>query len=490
MRIPKGLFKSLAGIIVLGLALVFILIKFYGLRFELPGSGMSFPIISFQDEEAHYEAIEADRARAAALLDAEAPVNAEALVATEDAALVETPSVAALESERTPAALGAPWPSYRGVNRDGIYKQTAINTSWLSSGLPELWRQQIGGGYASMVVAQGLVYTIEQRRDREVVAAYQLNSGRQSWEQGWPTLFSESMGGNGPRATPTWNNGKLYALGAMGELQALNASNGELLWRTNILEDAGTSNLQWGMSGSPLVVDGKVIVFPGGSNGKSVIAYNVADGSVAWTSQSDKAGYAAPQLATLGGKRQVLYFSGTRIVGLDPANGVLLWEHPWASNNDINSAQPIQIDNEHLWLSSSYGHGAGLLKIVPQGDRFSVEVVWDKNTMRNKFNSSVLYNGFIYGLDDSILACIDVQTGERMWKGGRYGYGQLLLADGHLIVLTESGEVVLVKANPEGHEEVAVFTALKGKTWNVPAIADGILLVRNQTEMVAYNLRP
>lgn len=481
MRIFLGLLKSLVIVLVVGFGLLFILNKFFGLKVEMGGEGVGLPIVSFQNDEAHYQAIEAERARAAELLAAEAGTVVESAPPPAETDVASAPAA---------PALSAPWPAYRGANRDGVYDQTAINTSWPSKGLPQLWRVKIGGGYASMVVAQGLVYTIEQRRDREVVAAYDLRSGLPRWEHGWPGHFQESMGGPGPRATPTWSDGKLYALGALGELQALNAGNGELLWRRNILEDAGAGNLQWGMSGAPLVADGKVIVFPGGRNGKSVSAYNAADGSIAWTAQDDKGGYASPQLATLGGKRQLLYFSGKRIVGLDPAGGSLLWEHPWYSNNDINSAQPIQVNADHLWVSSSYGHGSELLKIVPQGERFAVEVVWEKNSMRNKFNSSVLHDGHIYGLDESILACIDVMTGERKWKGGRYGYGQLLLAGEHLVVLTESGELVLVKATPQGHEELAMFQALEGKTWNVPAIADGILLVRNQTEMAAYDIRP
>lgn len=481
MRTFLGLLKSLIIVLVVGFGMLFLLYNVFGMKIELGGEGIGLPIVSFQNDESHYEAIEADRAEAAAAL-SESPLN-------ESAAAVE-PEAAYSGEVASLAVLSAPWPDYRGRDRNGIYNETPINTAWPSKGLPELWRQKIGGGYASMVVAQGLVFTIEQRRDKEVVAAYDLHTGVQRWEHGWAGLFQESMGGPGPRATPTWSGGVLYALGALGELRALDAKTGAMRWRRNILEDAGVGNLTWGMSGAPLFVDGKVIVFPGGRNNKSAIAYNAVDGSIDWTSQGDKGGYASPQLATLAGKRQVLYFSGTRVMGLDPADGSLLWEHPWYSNNDINSAQPIQVDDDLLWVSSSYGHGSELLRLVPQGERLGVEVVWAQNTMRNKFNSSVLYDGYIYGLDESIMACIDVMTGERKWKGGRYGYGQILLAGDHIVVLTESGEVVLVKATPQGHEEVALFQALEGKTWNVPAIADGILLVRNQTEMAAYNIRP
>ncbi|MEO1088288.1 MAG: PQQ-binding-like beta-propeller repeat protein [Acidobacteriota bacterium] len=243
------------------------------------------------------------------------------------------------------------------------------------------------------------------------------------------------------------------------------------------------------MSGAPLVVDDKVIVLPGGGSGKSVVAYNAADGAVAWQSQSDKAGYASAQIEMLAGERQIVVFSGKRAFGLAPDDGRLLWAHPWPTSYDINSAQPVRIDDDRLLISTEYGVGAALLQIQRDGDDFSARELWKKNTLKNKFQSSVLHEGHVYGFDGSILASIDPMTGNRNWKGGRYGFGQLLLAQGHLIVLTETGEVVLVKATPEAHEELARFQALEGKTWNVPAIADGILLVRNQTEMAAYQLQ-
>jgi len=340
-----------------------------------------------------------------------------------------------------------------------------------------------------VVAANGGLFTIEQRRDQEVLAAYDLHSGRQLWEHSWPGLFQEAMGGDGPRSTPTWHDGVVYALGAEGELRALRAENGELIWKTNILDDAGAANVQWGMAGSPLVVDGKVIVQPGGRSGRSVAAYDAASGKVVWRALNDKAGYASPVLAEIAGQRQILFFTGERLLGVDPGDGRLLWDYAWKTSYDINSAQPLVVDESHVFISSGYGHGAALLKIVRAGDDFRVERVWENNTMKNKFNSSVLHEGHVYGLDEGILASIDVWTGERDWKGGRYGFGQLIGAGDRLIVLTEQGEVVLVEATPEEHRELARFQALEGKTWNNPAIADGLLIVRNQTEMAAYDLR-
>jgi len=433
---------------------LFVLMKVFGLQIEMSGHGLGLPVVSFHDPDLHIEAIESRSAG---------------------------PELAAA------AGTGSTyWTDYRGPGRAGIYDETRILTDWPEQGLTELWRTKVGGGYASMVVAEGRVFTIEQRRKQEVVAAYDLSNGAQLWEHSWPGFFQEQMGGNGPRATPTWHEGQIYALGASGELRRLDAATGQKVWSKNILEDNGATNLMWGMSGAPLVVDDKLIVNPGGPGSNSIVAYDKDTGDEIWSSQGDPAGYASPQLATLDGKRQVLVMTGTRVVSLDVEDGALLWNVEWETDHQINAAQPLAVDEDHVWVSSGYGMGSGLLKISGA----NVEQVWKSNSMKNKFNSSVLYQGHVYGLDDAIFACIDVRTGERKWKGGRYGFGQVLLAAGHVIVLTEQGEVVLLKATPESHQELAKFSALSGKTWNVPAIAEGKLLVRNQTEMVAYDLAP
>ena len=234
-RVFRKIYVSVGLLILTGVQLV----AFYGLRVELDGSSTAL-IFRFHDPDDHYRDIEAAR-------------------------VGETDVVQA-------ASLSGSvyWTDYRGPNRDGLYDQQPIRTNWEGGRLPELWRQRIGGGYASMVVAQGRIYTIEQRRDREVVACYDLASGREIWSHGWSALFQEGMGGDGPRATPTWHEGKIYALGATGELHVLDAQSGKLLWNLNILADNGALNLTWAMSASPLIVDEKVIVLPGGPGGQLV----------------------------------------------------------------------------------------------------------------------------------------------------------------------------------------------------------------------------
>jgi outer membrane protein assembly factor BamB len=350
-----------------------------------------------------------------------------------------------------------------------------------------VWKQPVGVGHASFVVADGKAYTIEQRRSQEVVAAYDMNNGRELWTQKWNAAYTDETG-DGPRATPTWDAGRIYALGATGELRCLDANSGAVIWGKNILSDNQAKNLPWAMAASPLIVDDKVIVLPGGTSGKSVVAYNKNSGAPVWRVLNDTQAYVSPMLVELAGRRQIVVVSASRVVGLAPENGALLWEYPWNTDMGINVSQPVIVDRNRFFISSGYGKGAALVEVKGSGNSFTASTVWENNNMKNKFNSSVLHNGYVYGLDEGILVCLDVNTGERKWKNGRYGYGQIILAGSHLIVTSDQGDVALVKATPDAYTEVARFTAVPGKTWNYPALAGGRLLVRNSTEMAAYDI--
>jgi outer membrane protein assembly factor BamB len=274
-------------------------------------------------------------------------------------------------------------------------------------------------------------------------------------------------------------------------LRCLDAATGAVLWRRNILDENGAQNLDWGMAAAPLVVDDKVIVLPGGGRGQSVVAYHRITGAPIWKALDDRQAYVSPMIATLAGVRQILVLSATRLVGLTVEDGRLLWSYPWATANGINAAQPLLLGDDRLFLSSSYGKGAAAIEVSGSRDAgLAARTLWKSQRMKNRFTSSVLHEGHIYGLDESILACLDAATGALKWKGGRYGYGHLLIAGDRLIVLTESGDVVQVKATPNGHEEIARFPAITGKTWNHPVVADGRLIVRNGREMAAFEIRP
>ncbi|MGH9673860.1 MAG: PQQ-binding-like beta-propeller repeat protein [Bryobacteraceae bacterium] len=474
MRPARVVFRIVGSlaIAVLGIAHLFLL---YGMRIELSGEGVP-SFLTFRSKESHYERLEASRKRQATPVSDTAPAATPSPVA----APADTPAT-------TPTATGY-WTDFRGPGRKGHYEEMAILTRWPSQGLPLLWRQPAGEGYASFVVAGGLAYTIEQRRGREVVAAYDVKSGREAWTDGWEAKFSESMGGDGPRTTPVWHDGRIYALGAEGEFRCLDAPTGKVHWRRNILTENGAANIQWGVSSSPLVVDDKVVVMPGGPNGKSVIAYHRLTGEPVWSALDDKAAYTSPMVVTLGGRRQLLLVSAKRAMGLTVEKGELLWEYPWVTEYDVTASQPIVAGPNRFFISAGYDHGAALVEITPEGNRFAARTVWSNNRMKNRFNSAVLYDGHVYGLDEGILACMNLETGDLKWKGGRYGYGQLLLASDHLVVLSETGDAVLVRPTPEKHDELARFSALDGRTWNHPAIDGGKLLVRNAAEMACYRI--
>ena len=434
-------------------------------------------------KEAQYDRVEQHRQQQAA----EAPPATAAATATPVVQPSASPSPAAGVPAQPATASRNTWTNFRGARRDGKYDQT-ISTSWPSNGLPVLWKQPVGIGFSSFAIAEGKAYTIEQRRQQEVVAAYDVATGRELWTQAWNAEYNDSTG-DGPRSTPTWDQGRLYVLGATGELKCLDANSGAVIWGKNILSENQASNLQWAQSASPLVVDDKVIVLPGGGGGKSVVAYNKMTGAPVWKALDDRQAYVSPMLVELGGRRQIVVVSSLRVVGLTPENGSLLWSYPWDTDGGINVSQPIVVDSNRFFISSGYGKGAALVELKANGNTFTPSTVWQNINMKNKFNSSVLHNGYVYGLDEQILTCLDVNTGERKWKEGRFGFGQVILASGHLIVTHgETGEVALIKATPDKYTEVARFAALEGRTWNYPAIADGRLLVRNSTEMAAFNI--
>ena len=438
--------------------IIFLLVKVTGMKVEWRGGfGPSF---TWHKTVPNYEAVEADRSHH---------------------------QTAAVKPDHSTG--GIYWTDFRGPNRDGLYAEKPILTTWPATGLRQLWRQPIGGGYASFVVANGLAFTIEQRRQQEAVTAYDLETGREIWAHTYDASFQESMGGDGSRATPTWHDSKLYSLGATGELRCLEAETGKLIWRRNILTDNQAPNLFYGMSASPLIVDGKVIVQAGGSGSKSIVAYDAQTGAPGWHALDDPAAYGSPMLVNLAGRRQLLAVSSTRAFGLAVEDGKLLWEHPWVVlMNNRNIAQPVLMGTNRFLLSAGYGTGCAGVEVSESNSGFSARTLWRNKNLKNKFTSSVFWNGHLYGLDEDRLVCLDAATGERKWKEGNYGYGQLLLASGHLVILCGDGDLALVKASPDRHEELARVPGIKGKTWNHPALADGKLLVRNSVEMACYDL--
>jgi outer membrane protein assembly factor BamB len=383
----------------------------------------------------------------------------------------------------------AQFTDFLGPLRNGVVPGARILTDPDQFTPREVWRRPVGGGYAGFVVADDLAISIEQRKDQEVVVAMEMSTGIDRWTRGYPGHFKEPMGGNGPRSTPTVSDNEVFALGADGLLVTLDLKTGEEKWQTNILSDAQAKNITWGMSGSPLVREGKVIVNPGGLDGAALVAYDRNTGEIIWKAGNNQAGYASPVTATVHGKDTVLIFDAAGVAGHCLESGQELWRFPFATFDGINVGQPLLLPGDQVFVSAGYNSGAALIQIHHSDDQWRAEAVWKNKRLRCKMSSAIYYDGFLYGLDDGILACLNASTGDRVWKAGRYGHGQMLLREDILIVMAESGDVVFVEATPESHRELARIPVLPGrKTWNAPALADKWLLVRNHFEAVLLEL--
>jgi outer membrane protein assembly factor BamB len=282
--------------------------------------------------------------------------------------------------------------------------------------------------------------------------------------------------------------GRVYALGATGRLHALDLGSGRHLWSRDILDDNDAKSPEWGKSCSPLVVDGLVVVRAGGSGGKSLVAYDSATGEIVWQAGDDRSAYASPFITTLAGARQIVILNARSVAGHDPADGRVLWSYPWPGGQP-NVAQPVPLPGDRLLISVGYGVGSKLFELRPGSDgSLEVELIWESTRLKAKFTNPVFYDGFVYGLDDGILVCLDPETGKLRWKRGRYGHGQTILVDDLLLVQTEKGEIVLVEPTPEELRELTRFRVMDGKIWNSPALAGPYLLVRTEQEAALFEL--
>jgi len=381
------------------------------------------------------------------------------------------------------------WPQFRGPRRDGIVRGARIRRDWSTHPPKLLWKHPVGPAWSSFAIVGKLAFTQEQRADQEVVVCYNVETGRELWHHADKGRYETSLGGVGPRATPTIHDSRVYSLGAIGILNCFDAVSGKRIWSRNILDDANAKRLPWGMAGSPLVYDDVVVVNSGGKQGHGVTAYDRLIGKIVWSAGDHRAGYASPQLATINGVRQVIVFDGDGPAGYDANTPRELWRFAWTNEYGNNIAQPIVLDDGSVFVSSGYGTGSVRLNVSNQGEVWSVAPRWTAaNRFKLKFNSAVRQGPVVYGLDESILSCFDLETGRRLWRRGRYGYGQILRIDSSLLVSTERGAVVLLEISPKRPRELGRFQAIEGKTWNYPALSHGRLLIRNAREAACYDI--
>ena len=407
----------------------------------------------------------------------------------------EHPVVTAPTDAAAPAAAPAmsagsatvEWPGFRGPARDSTVRGVRIETDWSRTPPIELWRRPIGPGWSSFAVEGDRFFTQEQRGEDEVVSAYSLKTGEPLWRHTDKTRFWESNAGAGPRATPTLNGGRVYTLGGTGVLNALNAGDGSPVWSRNAASDTGRTIPDWGIASSPLVVGDVVIVATAGW----LAAYDAVTGSPRWFGPKEGWGYSSPHLSTIDGVAQIVLVNGPGAIAVSPSDGSVLWKYAWAGDSIV---QPALIDGRDLLIGSGSGladkNGMLRVSVAHEPAGWSVKERWTSAGLKAYFNDFVAHQGHAFGFDGSILACIELKEGTRMWKGGRYGHGQLLLLPDQdlLLVLAEDGDVALVSATPDKFTELARVPALDGKTWNHPVLIGDLLLVRNSEEMAAFRV--
>jgi outer membrane protein assembly factor BamB len=417
---------------------------------------------------------------------ATAPESSKAPATSEPAAAARA-TLAARKDDPDVVKASAEWPGFRGPGRDSVVPGVRIDTDWAQKPPVELWRRPVGPGWSSFAVQGDLIYTQEQRGDDELVSCYRLSSGEPVWRHKDPVRFWESNGGAGPRGTPTLHGGRVYAMGATGIVNALDAGTGAVLWSRNVAAETGTTVPDWGVASSPLVIDDLVIVAVSGQ----LAAYDSRTGEERWRGPSGGAGYSSPHLTTIAGVPQVLLLRGSRTISVSPADGSLLWEHVWQPG--VGIVQPALTGDGGVLIATGDGMGGtGMRRIaVAHGSSgWTAEERWTSRGLKPYFNDTVVHQGHAFGFDGNILACIDLESGERSWKGGRYGNGQMVLLPDQdlLLVLSEEGGLALVKAAADKFTEVAKFQAIDGKTWNHPVLVGDVLLVRNGEEMAAFRL--
>ncbi|MBI3839257.1 MAG: PQQ-like beta-propeller repeat protein [Planctomycetia bacterium] len=404
------------------------------------------------------------------------------------AAEVEAPLVPS-RSDKPERDETADYPCFRGVDGLATVRAAKLARNWTEQQPALRWRHSVGAGWSGFVVAAGRVFTQEQRGEEECVVCYDRHTGGELWVHRDAAHYQNSGAGDGPRATPTIHGQCIFALGSTGILNCLDCSNGMRHWTINILTDNEAQAPGHGMTGSPLVAGDLVVVCAGGARGASLVAYDKTSGKRAWRAGNDPAGYASPSLVQLAGFPQVLIINSRNLNAHDPQTGEILWSFPWRNDQATNCSQPFPVGDKGVFVSADYGAGCALLEIT-QGapGKWNVKPRWSNRGLQTKFCSVVVHDGYAYSFDDEILECVSVADGRRQWKRGRYGHGQLLLADDLLVIQAEDGRVALVEATPEKHRELGAFQALEGKTWNNPALAGRQLFVRNDHERACYQL--
>jgi outer membrane protein assembly factor BamB len=380
------------------------------------------------------------------------------------------------------------WPQWLGPERNGVSQEQNLAQSWPKNEPPVRWSRELGDGLSGMSIVGDHLYTMYSVKRTEFVACLNANTGETVWKRFVGDAISDHMGSDGPRSTPTVSGGVVYALSSQGMLVAMDALTGSVAWRHDLTRQYGAQQPKWGYCQSLLVHNGNVYVDPGGENDHALMAFNAKTGEVVWHTGSYKAGYSSPVAAKLGGLDQVLFFTGKGLISTESKSGKILWEIPWETNYDVSAATPLIIDDERFFISTGYGTGAALFRLDTAGDKPAPKVVWREKTMKNKMSTSVRIGDHLYGFDESRLAAVSLDTGEKRWSQPGFDRGSLIAAGSKLFVLGEECSLALVEASPKGYVERGRKKVLGEMCWTVPSLSRGRLFVRDISHIMSLDV--
>jgi outer membrane protein assembly factor BamB len=379
-------------------------------------------------------------------------------------------------------AVAEDWPCFRGTNHDGISKESGFVKNW-DKPVPMLWDREIGSGFSSFAVVDKRVYTCGEEEGQQVIFCLNADSGEVVWKLPFEKKYGDPQGGDGTRATPAVDDGRVYIVGGHGRMLCLDAKDGKIQW-----EKQFDSPPQWGYSGSVLIDGDMAIVSPGKSQG-ALVALDKKSGKEIWKCGDDPPGYATPYPFDFEGTRYIVGFMGDSAIIAEAGTGKQVMRTGWQTDWQVNAASPIYHDG-HLFLTSGYQTGCALLKLTKSGDKLNHEEVWRSKVLMNKFQSPILHNGFLYSSDQKALVCAEFMTGREAWREHRLKHGTLIIADGSLLLLTEGGELQIAPADPSTYEPVTRANLLSGRCWTVSVLSDGKLYVRNLTRVACFDLKP
>nr|WP_236625785.1 PQQ-binding-like beta-propeller repeat protein [Rhodopirellula baltica] len=420
------------------------------------------------------------------------------------------------------------WLGFLGNGRTGVMSEREFEIPTSADEITRRWDIGIGEGWSSFAVADGIAVTLEQRDEMECVTAYRLSDGQLLWLVEHEANHFQALGGGGPRSTPAiipateLSPGRVYAQGATGTVWCLQLTDGEVLWKRDLIEITGWTieeseqAISWGRSGSPLIVDNLCVLPLGGpasasDEGRSLIALDAATGETVWRSGDQQISYASAMIMTLGGKRQIVSVNEADITGHDIESGKILWSFPWEgkSNSGANCAAAMPAGENQFLIGKGYGGGSSLIQVTrvdnatnanddtskdasSETETFVAEEIWHSSrVLKTKFNHTLVRDGIAYGLSNGALQAVEIESGKRLWEQSRrdrLGQGQAVLVEDVLVVQGEEGEVVLVAADPDDYQELIRIPALQHKTWNIPTVVDNLILIRNAHQAIALEL--